>query len=103
MVVGGTGSSASVYVHSEVWEVVRRFSEECPAATFVTNPQTPHTMTIHTDYQKINNFPLGSIQLYQLALLDHNGNPLYVSKKNYLKREIKPICGAIQLQPRQNP
>ena len=95
--VGTAGANTSTYEHSEVWEVVRRFSEECPAATFVTNPDTPHTMTIHTDYQKVNGgFIMGSAVLYQLVLLDQTNNPLYVSKKNWLKREIKPICKIIQ-------
>jgi hypothetical protein len=100
VVVGGAGAQSSIYVHSEVWEVVRRFSEECPAATFVTNPETPHAMTIHTDYQKVHSMVVGTIALYQLALLDRDGNPLYVAKKNYLRRQIKPICGVIQQQPR---
>lgn len=96
VVVGGASGGSSTYVHSELWEVVRRFSEECSAATFVTNPATPHTMTIHTDYERLHSIMLGSIPLYQLALLDRDGNPLYVAKKNYLRRQIKPICGIIR-------
>jgi len=98
VVVGSAGSSTSTYEHSEVWEVIRRFSEECPVATFVTNPDTPHTLTIHTDYQKISSLVMGQVVLYQLSLLDEAGNPLYVSKKNYLRREIKPICKVIELR-----
>jgi hypothetical protein len=97
VVVGTAGSSTSTYEHSEVWEVIRRFSEECPVATFVTNPETPHTLTIHTDYEKIRSLVVGQMVLYQLSLLDETGNPLYVSKKNYLRREIKPICKVIGL------
>jgi hypothetical protein len=97
--VGTAGTNTSTYEHSEVWEVVRRFNEECPAATFVTNPETPHTLTIHTDYQKVNGgLLMGTVLLYQLVLLDQANNPLYVSKKNWLKREIKPICKIIQKQ-----
>ena len=94
---GGTASS-SIYVHSEIWEVVRRFTEDCPAATFVTNPATPHSMTIHTDYEKRRTLTVGTLTLYQLALLDRSGNPLYVGKKKYLRYEIKPICNAIRQQ-----
>lgn len=96
--VGTANASTSTYEHSEVWEVVRRFSEECPAASFVTNPATPHTLTIHTDYQKVGSFLTGQFLLYQLVLLDNANNPLYVSKKNYLRREIKPICKVIEKQ-----
>jgi hypothetical protein len=60
VVIAGGGRSSSAYEHSEAWEVVRRFSEECQAATFVTNPQTPHTFTIHTDYQKVSSIVIGS-------------------------------------------
>lgn len=81
-----------------MWEVIRRFSEECPAATFVTNPQTPHTLTIHTDYEKFSSLVMGRMVLYQFSLLDGEGNPLYVSKNNYLRREIKPICKVIGLR-----
>jgi hypothetical protein len=95
--VGTAGTNTSTYEHSEVWEVVRRFNEECPAATFVTNPETPHTLTIHTDYQKVNGgLLMGTVLLYQLVLLDQANNPLYVSEKNWLRREIKPICKIIQ-------
>lgn len=95
--VGTAGANTSTYEHSEVWEVVRRFNEECPAATFVTNPETPHTLTIHTDYEKVNGgLVMGTVVLYQLVLLDHANNPLYVSKKNWLRREIKPICKVIE-------
>ncbi len=94
--VGSSGATSSTYEHSEVWEVFRRFSTECPAAIFVTNPDTPHTLTIHTDYQKIANPMLGTLIFYQLSLLDAAGNPLYVSKKDYLRHEIKPICKVIK-------
>ena len=100
VVIGSAGSGTSTYEHSEVWEVIRRFSEECPLATFVTNPETPHMMTIHTDYEKINSLVVGQMALYQLSLLDETGNPLYVAKKNYLRREIKPICKVIGLRTR---
>jgi len=97
--VGTAGTNTSTYEHSEVWEVVRRFNEECHAATFVTNPETPHTLTIHTDYEKVNGgLLMGTVVLYQLVLLDHANNPLYVSKKNWLRREIEPICKIIQKQ-----
>lgn len=96
VVVGSAGSNTSTYEHSEVWEVVRRFSEGCLAATFVTNPETPHTMTIHTDYEKFSSIVLGKLVLYQLSLLDEAANPLYVTKKNYLRREVKPICKVIE-------
>ena len=98
VVVGTAGANSSTYEHSEVWEVVRRFNTECPAASFVTNPQSPHTLTIHTDYQKISGVFMGGAILYQLVLLDNANNPLYVSKKNWLYREIKPICKVIQKQ-----
>jgi hypothetical protein len=98
VVVGGAGANTSTYEHSEVWEVVRRFSEECSAASFVTNPLTPHTLTIHADYQKVSGVLMAGTVLYQLVLLDGAGNPLYVSKKNWLYREIKPICKVIQKQ-----
>lgn len=94
-VVGGASGSASTYEHSEVWEVVRRFSAECPVASFVTNPQTPHTLTIHADYTKQHSLMTGTMVIYQLVLLDKDGNPLYVAKKNWLYREVKPICGVI--------
>ena len=96
--VGTAGAHTSTYEHSEVWEVVRRFNEECPTAVFVTNPETAHSLTIHTDYQKVNSGVMGTVILYQLSLLDHASNPLYVSKKNWLRREIKPICKIIQQQ-----
>ena len=80
-------------------EVVRRFSDECPAATFVTNPQTPHSLTIHTDYQKVHSM-MGTFVLYQLVLLDSGNNPLMVTKKDWLRREVKPICKVIQQQLR---
>jgi hypothetical protein len=64
----------------------------------VTNPETPHTLTIHTDYEKISSLVGGKMVLYQLSLLDETANPLYVSKKNYLRREIKPICKVIGLR-----
>ncbi len=97
VIVGTGGADTSTYEHSEVWEVVRRFKEECPSASFVTNPQTPHTLTIDVDYQKVNGgFLMGTVTLYQLVLLDSGKNPLYVSKKNWLRREIKPICKVIQ-------
>ena len=98
VVVGTAGQSSSTYEHSEVWEVVRRFSAECPSAIFVTNPETPHTFTIHTDYVKSHGLVTGGLVLYQLALLDAANNPLYVSKKNWLYREIKPICKSIERQ-----
>ena len=94
-VIGSGGSSTSTYEHSEVWEVVRRFSSDCPGATFVTNPETPHTMTVHTDYEKVGSPLFGQLKLYQLSLLDDAGNPLFVSKKNYLYRQIKPVCKVI--------
>jgi len=97
--VGTAGASSSTYEHSEVWEVVRRFSDECPAATFVTNPQTPHSLTIHTDYQKVHSM-MGTFVLYQLVLLDSGNNPLMVTKKDWLRREVKPICKVIQQQLR---
>jgi hypothetical protein len=56
----------------------------------------PHTLTIHTDYEKLHNLMLGDMRLYQLSLLDSSGNPLYVSKKEYLRNQIKPICKAIK-------
>lgn len=95
-VLGTAGTSTSTYEHSEVWEVVRRFSTECPAATFVINPATPHTMTVHTDYEKVGSVVLGKVTLYQLSLLDEFNNPIFVTKKNYLYREIKPICKIIE-------
>jgi hypothetical protein len=95
VLVGTAGASTSSYEHSEVWEVFRRFAAECPAAIFVTNPETPHTLTVHTDYQKVPTM-IGPIVLYQLSLLDSAGNPLYVTKKDYLRREIKPICKGIE-------
>jgi len=94
--VGAAGTDTSIYEHSEVWEVVRRFGEECPAASFVTNPQTPHSLTIHTDYEKVSSLMTGTVILYQLVLLDSANNPLYISKKNWLRREIKPICKVIE-------
>lgn len=97
--VGTAGAKTSTYEHSEVWEVVRRFNEECSSAIFVTNPETPHTLTIHVDYERINGgFMMGNVAIYQLVLLDHANNPLYVSKKNWLRREIKPLCQVIQRQ-----
>ncbi len=97
VLVGGGGANTSTYEHSEVWEVVRRFQEECPSASFVTNPQTPHALTIQVDYQKVNGgFLVGTLTLYQLVLLDSTKNPLYISKKNWLHREIKPICKMIE-------
>jgi hypothetical protein len=97
--VGAAGANSSTYEHSEVWEAVRRFNEECSVATFVTNPETPHDLTIHVDYQKANaGMLVGTVVVYQLVLLDHANNPLYVSKKNWLRREIKPICRVIQQQ-----
>jgi hypothetical protein len=98
VVVAGGGANTSTYEHSEIWEVYRRFSDECPAASFVTNPQTPHSLTIHTDYQKVSSLMTGTVVLYQLVLLDGANNPLYVSKKNWLRREIKPICKVIAKQ-----
>ena len=97
VIVGTGGANTSTYEHSETWEVVRRFTEECPSASFVTNPQTPHSLTVHVDYEKVNGgFVMGTVTLYQLVLLDSANNPLYVSKKNWLRREIKPICNIIQ-------
>ena len=99
--VGAAGADTSIYEHSEVWEVYRRFSDECSSASFVTNPQTPHSLTIHTDYQKVSSLMTGTLVLYQLVLLDSANNPLYVSKKNWLRREIKPICKVIAKQQQQ--
>ena len=96
--VGTAGSGSSTYEHSEVWEVVRRFTAECPGITFVVNPSTPHSLEIHADYEKVASMVLGKVALYQLSLLNATGDPLYVSKKNYLRREIKPICRMIQRQ-----
>ena len=95
-VIGTAGAFSSTYEHSEVWEVIRRFTDECPAASFVTNPQTPHNFTIHTDYQKIHSAVLGTVILYQLVLLDGGNNPLLVTKKDWLRREVKPICKMIE-------
>lgn len=95
-VVGGAHANSSTYIHSEVWDVVRHLSQDCPAATYVTNPSTPHTLTVHVDYERIHSLVVD--RLYQLALLDANGNPLFVGKKTYLSRQIKPLCAAIQLQ-----
>ncbi|MBV8630127.1 MAG: hypothetical protein JOZ83_04330 [Silvibacterium sp.] len=97
-VVGGAGGTKSTYEHSELWEVARRFQEECPKATFVTNSATPHTLTIQTDYQKLSGLVFGGENLFQLVLLDAAGNPVYISKKNWLRREIKPVCKAISQQ-----
>ncbi|HEV2463547.1 MAG TPA: hypothetical protein VGT04_07070 [Acidobacteriaceae bacterium] len=93
----GTGeANSSTYQHSEVWEVVRRLQDGCPAALFVTDPQTPHSLTVHVDYQKVNGvFAMGNV-LYQLVVLDSAHNPLYVSKKNWLRREVKPVCKVIE-------
>lgn len=97
VVVGSAGENTSTYEHSEIWEVVRRFQAECPAASFTTNPRTPHDFTIHVDYQKVNGgLLIGAVDLYQLVLLDKANNPIYVSKKNWLRREIKPVCKAIR-------
>lgn len=99
VVLGAMGANGSVYKHSEVWEVVRRFDAECEAAIFVTNPQTPHSMTVHVDYEKVNGgLLLGNKDIYQLILLDNQNNPLFVSKKNWLRREVKPVCRAIRRQ-----
>jgi hypothetical protein len=95
VVIGTVASTTSVYEHSEVWEVVRRFSEECPGTAFVTNPATPHSLTIRTEYEKVPGTLMGTLVVYQLVLLDSQNNPLYVSKKNWLRREVKPVCKVI--------
>src|SRR4051812_8061239 len=64
--VGSAGGSVSVYEHSEVWEVVRRLAEVCPGVAFVTDAQTPHSLTIHTDYQKVHSTIMGTLAIYQL-------------------------------------
>jgi len=96
--VGSAGGTSSVYEHSEIWEVVRRLTEVCPEVTFVTDPQTAHNLTIHTDYQKVHSTVMGTLVLYQLVLLDSSNNPLLVTKKNWLRREVKPMCKAIEQQ-----
>ena len=53
-------------------------------------------MTVHTDYEKVGSVVLGKVTLYQLSLLDEFNNPIFVTKKNYLYREIKPICKIIE-------
>jgi hypothetical protein len=97
-VIGSANGSSSTYEHSEVWEVVRRFTQDCPAATFVTNPETPHALTIHVDYQKVPVVLMGDLVIYQLALLDATNNPLFVTKKEKINAEIKPVCKLIAAQ-----
>lgn len=94
--VVGTASGTTIYTeHSETWEAMRRFSDECKGISLVTNPDQPHDYTIVMDYEKVSAGILGHIALYQLATLKPDGTPVLITKKNYLRRLVKPTCEAI--------
>ena len=40
--------------HSETWEAMRRFTDECKGISMVTNPAQPHDFTVVVDYGKIS-------------------------------------------------
>ena len=99
VVIAGGGADSSTYEHSVVWEVVRRLTSECPSATYVVNPATPHTLTIHVDYFTRGHLLGTPLVFYQLVLLD-DSNPVFISKQAYLRQTIKPTCKAIKQRQR---
>lgn len=94
-VVGGASSDTVYTEHSEVWEAMRRFTDECKEVSLVTNPDQPHDFTVVLDYEKVNAGIMGHVGLYQLATLKPDGTPVLITKKNYLRRLVKPTCEAI--------
>lgn len=92
----GAASTDTVYTeHSETWEAMRRFADDCKEVSLVTDPKQPHDFTVVMDYEKISSMVLGHVGLYQLATLKPDGTPILITKKNYLRRLIKPTCQAI--------
>lgn len=97
VIVGSSSGSSTFAEHSEVWEAVRRFVDECPSVTTVTDPSKPHDLVVRMDYEIVDGGPfLGKIRLYQLATILPDGSPLLITKKGYLRRLIKPTCKAIE-------
>ena len=94
-VVGGASGDTVYTEHSETWEAMRRFTDECKGISMVTNPAQPHDFTVVMDYEKISTMVLGKVALYQLATLKPDGTPVLITKKNYLRRLVKPTCEAI--------
>ena len=93
--VGAGQSSQTVSQHSELWETARRFLQDCPDVTVTTDTTAPYDYAVRLDYQKVMGPLFSPIALYQLAVLNPSQEPLYVHKKDYLRREIKPACKAI--------
>lgn len=92
----GNASSNTIYTeHSETWEAMRRFTEDCQGVALVTDPDQPHDFTVVMDYEKVSAGLLGHVGLYQLATLTPTGAPIFITKKNYLRRLVKPTCEAI--------
>ena len=74
--------------------MTRRFLDDCPQASFTTDPSAAYDYAVRLDYQKFNML-IGPNALYQVVVLNHSQEPLYIHRKDYLKREIKPACKAI--------
>lgn len=94
-VLGSASGTKTFSQHSEVWEVTRHFMDECKGVSVVTDPAAAHDYTVLIDTQTFSSVLLGTNTLYQLVALGSDGNPVFVTKKEFLKREIKPTCKAI--------
>lgn len=93
--VGSSSGTTSTTEHTETWEAIRRFMEECPAIIPTSDPNQPYDLVVKMDYQKMPANVLGVTNLYQLIAMTKDGTPISITKKNYLRREIKPTCKSI--------
>lgn len=97
VIVGSSSGSSTFAEHSEVWEAARRFVDDCHSITTITDPSKPHDLVVRMDYEVVDGgIILGKMRLYQLATILPDGSPLFITKKNYLRRLIKPTCKAIE-------
>jgi hypothetical protein len=92
-VVGGAGKNEVIGTHSELPEVSRRFLESCPDVQLTLNAEAAHDYTVAVDVQHVGG--LISVDLYQLMTLNGKGDPVFVTKKQYLRRIVKPTCAFI--------
>lgn len=92
--VVASGSKRTVLgVHSELPEVSRRFLEACPEVHLTLDANATPDYTIAVDVQ---HYPgLISIDLYQLMTLNGKREPVFVTKKNSLRRLVKPTCAFV--------
>ena len=93
--LGSVRTTESTNEHSELWETARRFLQDCPAVSVTTDPSTPYDYAVRLDYEKMPMNLFGIQALYQLTVLNPQQEPLYVHRKDYLYREVKPACKAI--------